>query len=216
MSTLTSISSAMPAQVERYGVAQPPAVEAPADVVDARAKRPSGEHEAHDHSKRVGDRVELTAQEKKEVAELKKLDAEVRRHEQAHLAAAGPYGKGPPTYEYKEGPDGKQYATSGHVEIDATEVEGDPEATLEKARIVKQAALAPSEPSNQDRKVAREAEMMAQKAERELRQQEAEETAASKDEQASSPKPSPLAQGYDRQGSPLFKVSAPAQINIFA
>ena len=167
----------------------------------------------------------LTTSEKKQVEKLKKQDAEVRRHEQAHLAASGSYGKGSPTYEYKKGPDGKQYAVGGHVEIDTAEVEGDPEATLKKARIIKQAALAPKEPSSQDQKIARQAEQMAQKAERELQEQKAEETktqagGASGEHPGDAVSPgAPLkaiAQGYDRHGSPVVGPSASARLNVFA
>ena len=166
---------------------------------------------------------ELSPAEKKQVAHLKQQDAEVRRHEQAHLAAAGPYGQGPPKYEYEEGPDGKRYAVGGHVGIDTAEIEGDPEATLKKARIIKRAALAPQEPSQQDRKVAREADQMAQKAERELRDQKAEETktqanGASGEQpgEAATPRATlNIAQGYDRNGSPVAGPVASAQINVF-
>ena len=167
----------------------------------------------------------LTTSEKKQVEKLKKRDAEVRRHEQAHLTAAGSYAKGAPQYEYKEGPDGKQYAVGGHVEIDTSEVEGDPEATLTKARIIQRAALAPQEPSQQDQKVARQAAKMVQKAERELQEQKAEEAktqagGASGEHpgEAVSPDapPQPIAQGYDRHGSPVVGPFALARINVFA
>ena len=168
--------------------------------------------------------ADLSPEEKKQVEHLKQQDAEVRRHEQAHLAAAGPYGKGPPQYEYKEGPDGKRYAVGGHAEIDTAEVEGDPEATLKKAQIIKRAALAPQEPSQQDRKVAREAEQMAQKAERELQGLKAEE-AKVQDGGASGDQPGEatalgaalktIAQGYDRTGNPVVGFSVPSRINVF-
>ncbi len=168
---------------------------------------------------------ELSPEEKKQVEQLKQQDAEVRRHEQAHLAAAGPYGKGSPQYEYKEGPDGKQYAVGGHVGIDTEEVEGDPEATLKKARIIQRAALAPKEPSQQDRKVAQEAEQMAQKAERQLQEQKAEEAKTQAggasgehpgDAVSPGAPPKTIAQGYDRHGSPVVGPSVSARLNVFA
>ena len=58
----------------------------------------------------------------------------------------------------KLGPDGNRYAIGGEVSIDVAPVDGDPEATIAKMEIVKAAALAPAEPSAQDRKVAAIAE----------------------------------------------------------
>lgn len=121
---------------------------------------------------------ELTAEEKKKVAELKKRDAEVRRHEQAHKAAAGQYAAGGPKFKYETGPDGKKYAVGGEVQIDTSEVKGDPEATLRKAQVIRKAALAPKEPSAQDRKVAAEAARMEAKARREIAEQKKQEKPA--------------------------------------
>lgn len=110
----------------------------------------------------------LTPEEEQRLKYLKKRDAEVRRHEQQHLAAAGPYGKGSPHYDYETGPDGKRYAVAGQTKIDTTPVAGDPEATLAKARVLKRAALAPADPSTQDRRVAAEAARMEAQARKEL------------------------------------------------
>jgi hypothetical protein len=99
----------------------------------------------------------LTPDQQKEIQELKKRDAAVRRHEQAHLSAAGPYAKSGAVFDYQTGPDGKQYAVGGHVDIDAGAVPGDPKATIAKAEQVKRAALAPADPSAQDRAVAAQA-----------------------------------------------------------
>jgi len=80
-------------------------------------------------------------------------DREVRDHEQAHARVGGPYA-GQPSYTYQTGPDGNRYAIGGEVAIDIAPVNGDPEATIIKMEVVKAAALAPAEPSAQDRKVA--------------------------------------------------------------
>lgn len=114
---------------------------------------------------------ELTEEEKKEVEKLKKRDAEVKQHEQAHVAAAGPYAKGGPKYEYETGPDGQQYANAGHVTID-TSKEDDPKKNLEKAQVVKRAALAPANPSAQDKKVAAKATQMEAEARLEISKEE--------------------------------------------
>jgi len=119
----------------------------------------------------------LSEGEQKQVAELKKRDREVRQHEQAHQAAGGQYASAP-SYEYQKGPDGQQYAVGGEVQIDSSPIAGDPEATIEKMRVVKAAALAPAEPSGQDRKVAAAADAAAQAARAELAAQEREERQA--------------------------------------
>jgi len=109
----------------------------------------------------------LTEEEEKVVRELKAQDAEIRRHEAAHAAVGGPYA-GAPTYVYQRGPDGKQYAVGGSVSIDTAPIEGDPAATIQKAQVIKAAALAPAEPSAQDRKVAAQADAMLRQAQAEL------------------------------------------------
>ena len=96
---------------------------------------------------------DLTEAEQKMVRELKARDREVRAHEQAHATVGGQYA-GSPSYTYQSGPDGGQYAIGGEVPIDVSPVKGDPEATIDKMRVVIAAALAPAEPSGQDRKVA--------------------------------------------------------------
>jgi len=111
---------------------------------------------------------QLTPEKEKQIEQLKKRDAEVRRHEHAHKAAAGQYASGGPSYDYQTGPDGKQYAVGGEVQIDTSEVPNDPQATIKKAQQIKRAALAPKDPSSQDRKVAAEASKMETKARQEL------------------------------------------------
>lgn len=95
----------------------------------------------------------LTEAEREQVKDLRARDAEVRRHEEAHARVGGQYA-GQPSYSYQTGPDGKRYAIGGEVSIDIAPVPEDPEATIRKMEIVKRAALAPAEPSGQDRKVA--------------------------------------------------------------
>lgn len=109
----------------------------------------------------------LSEGDRKLVDKLRARDQEVRAHEQAHKNVGGQYA-GAISYEYQKGPDGKQYAVGGEVPIDASEIPGDPEATIEKMRIVKAAALAPAEPSAQDRKVAALADAQMMKAQAEL------------------------------------------------
>jgi hypothetical protein len=69
---------------------------------------------------------------------------------------------------YERGPDGAQYAIGGEVSIDTAPVDGDPQATIEKMRTVRAAALAPAEPSPQDRAVAAQAMQLMLQAQSEL------------------------------------------------
>jgi hypothetical protein len=110
----------------------------------------------------------LNEDEKKEVEALAKRDREVRAHEAAHQASAGGFARGGAGFEYKSGPDGKQYAVGGHVNIDAGPIQGNPRATLRKSQVVQRAALAPADPSGADRAVAAAAAQMAIQAQKEL------------------------------------------------
>lgn len=123
-------------------------------------------------------RVEAQRQlvEQSQVRELAARDREVRAHEQAHAATGGIYASAP-VYEFTRGPNGVRYATSGHVNIDVSEVPGDPAATLEKLTQVSRAALAPAQPSPQDRAVAAQAQAGAAQARAELAAVRSEETA---------------------------------------
>ena len=111
----------------------------------------------------------------RQITELKIRDQEVRAHELAHAAAAGGLAKGGPSFEYQRGPDGQRYAVSGEVRIDTSGVPGDPEATLQKAQQIQQAALAPAQPSSQDRSVAVAAAAMAAEARAEIASQSTED-----------------------------------------
>lgn len=108
-----------------------------------------------------------TDEELQIIEQLKTREAEVIAHEQAHAAVGGQY-TGPPNYDYQTGPNGVRYAVSGEVSIDTSEIPGDPEATLQKAKQIKAAALAPADPSAQDLKVAAKADRMAANARAEI------------------------------------------------
>ena len=109
---------------------------------------------------------------KKILQKLRVTDMKVRAHEMAHLKAAQGVAISGPNYEYVRGPDGKMYAIGGEVNIDTTPIPGNPKATAEKAEKIKRAALAPSDPSPQDYRVAQQAEMMKQRALSELHHEE--------------------------------------------
>ncbi len=109
--------------------------------------------------------------EQNQLNELRSIDQEVRAHELAHLSAAGGLSKGGATFEFVLGPDGQRYAVGGEVQIDTAGVPGDPAATLQKAQQIQQAALAPAQPSAQDRSVAVAAAAMAAEARAEIASQ---------------------------------------------
>ncbi len=137
---------------------------------------------------------QLSEEEQEQVQELKERDREVRAHEQAHAAVGGPYASAP-SYEFVRGPDGVQYAVAGQVQIDSAPIPGDPEATISKLETVQRAALAPAEPSGQDRAVAAEAAKGLVEARAELQVQRAEERSGE-------------AEGADEQATPLEELQA--------
>lgn len=108
--------------------------------------------------------------ELKQISALKTRDTEVLTHERAHSSVGGQYA-GSPSYSYQTGPDGVKYAVGGEVSIDTSKVPNDPQATLQKAQQIKAAALAPAEPSGQDRRVAAKAEQMAAQARSDILQE---------------------------------------------
>ncbi|MBL4666153.1 MAG: hypothetical protein JKY04_02155 [Sneathiella sp.] len=113
------------------------------------------------------DSIGLTEAEQVLVDNLQERDTEVRAHEQAHASTGGAYA-GSPTYEYETGPDGRQYAIGGEVSIDTSPIAGDPSATISKMETIIRAALAPAEPSGQDRSVAATASKLKLEAQAEL------------------------------------------------
>jgi hypothetical protein len=109
----------------------------------------------------------LTEDEQAKLDQLKASDTKVRQHEQAHLAAAGGLATSGASYTYERGPNGVNYAVGGEVNIN-TSPGRTPEETLERARTIQAAALAPADPSGQDRAVAARAQQMAQEAQQEI------------------------------------------------
>lgn len=149
------LSSLSPATAERQDSTPRPSTLAPVEQ-SSSSERPRlrGDEDA-------AERRHLAQQEQQIQAEIKSLaarDREVRTHEQAHVAAGGQYA-GAASYQYERGPNGVSYAVAGEVRISTSE-EPTPEATLRKAQIIRRAALAPAEPSPQDRRVAAMAAQM--------------------------------------------------------
>lgn len=127
----------------------------------------------------------LTQEELEQLAELKARDQEVRAHEAAHQAVGGQYA-GAVSFTYERGPDGLNYAVAGEVSVDVSPVSGDPGATIDKMRVVRAAALAPSEPSAQDRAVAAQAMKILLDAQSELAQGEGASESTGPEEEAPS------------------------------
>ncbi|MFQ5934609.1 MAG: putative metalloprotease CJM1_0395 family protein [Dehalococcoidia bacterium] len=68
-----------------------------------------------------------------EIARLKARDAQVRAHEQAHVAAAGGLATGGPKFSFQRGPDGKLYAV-GAVPASATQMEAEARRELQQVQ----------------------------------------------------------------------------------
>jgi hypothetical protein len=122
---------------------------------------------------------ELSQDEKRNLEQLKARDLEVRAHEAAHKNAAGNLARGNAQFAFETGPDGKRYAVGGEVSIDTSKVNGDPQATIQKAQTIRRAANAPAQPSSQDHAVAASASQLEAEARRELAEQAASERSES-------------------------------------
>ncbi len=129
--------------------------------------------------------IQLTDAQKQVIQQLRIRDLHVKMHEQQHLAAAGSYARGGPTFTYTVGPDGKSYATGGEVQLDISPVPNNPQATITKAQTIRRAALAPSDPSGADRAVAAAASAMENQARAELSAKNLEQTGRSPEEHRS-------------------------------
>lgn len=115
---------------------------------------------------------ELDADQAAQVAKLKQIDRQVRQHEMAHVAAGAGVVTSGASFTYEKGPDGQNYVVAGEVGID-TSPGRTPEETIARARRIRSAALAPADPSPQDRSVAAAATQMEVTARMELAQQRA-------------------------------------------
>ncbi len=106
------------------------------------------------------------------IQKLRMIEQKVKAHEMAHKTAGGEL-TGPVHYKYQKGPDGRLYIVGGEVPIKIKEGKT-PEETIEIARKIKRAALAPADPSPQDRAVAARAAILEMKARMELLKQQSE------------------------------------------
>lgn len=118
---------------------------------------------------------------KKEINQLKQTEQEVITHENAHKAA-GAGVTGAVTYTHTTGPDDQRYINGGEVAIQIPAATDDPDETIALLEKVRQAALAPAEPSPQDLRVAASAsaqiqQVRADKLGEQVEQEETEEVA---------------------------------------
>lgn len=118
-----------------------------------------------------------TEDQRRQVEKLKETDRKVRAHEQAHIAAGGALVQGGASYTYDKGPDGRTYAVAGEVSIDVSPGRS-PEESLTKAQQIRAAAMAPADPSPQDRRVAAGAARLESSARAEQAKERATEAAA--------------------------------------
>ncbi|MFT3931872.1 MAG: putative metalloprotease CJM1_0395 family protein [Spongiibacteraceae bacterium] len=144
--------------VENKDQALPPVEESSAS--DKTRQQPNQKAEATSDKEKGKGRErdtasELTDAEEQEIRELAVIDREVRAHEAAHQAVGGSLA-GAASFRFAIGPDGKRYAVGGEVPITIA-TSDDPQLTIRNARQVRAAALAPAQPSAQDRSVASEA-----------------------------------------------------------
>lgn len=144
----------------------------PAAKADAASASDEAKAESPENAKAAGKSgaAELSEAEQRQVEELRQTDKQVRQHEQMHVSAGGDLVTSGPSYSYTTGPDGQRYAVAGEVGID-TSKEDTPEDTLSKARRIRNAALAPPDPSGQDRQVAALASQMEMQALQEIARQ---------------------------------------------
>ena len=109
----------------------------------------------------------LSPAQQQTVARLREIDRAVHAHEAAHIAVGGDLIRGGAEYSYAVGPDKKRYAVSGEVSIDVSPGRT-PQQTIPKAEHIRATALAPADPSAQDRSVAAAAARMGSQAQRDL------------------------------------------------
>lgn len=134
---------------------------APVQTVQAASATETGNSDSSASSVKLSNEAQAT------LRQLQATDRKVRAHELAHLAASGGLATGAPSYTYQKGPDGVNYAVGGEVSIDTSPART-PEETIAKAATIIAAALAPADPSPQDRAVAAAASQLAQQARAEL------------------------------------------------
>lgn len=183
-----SVRPALPAQAQQTdATGQTPAkgIQLPEDRVTLSGQKP-----AEDQQKTVASEADPTQkQEPKpgektttdgtstedpqvqaQISRLKQNEEKVKAHEAAHKAAGGNLASSA-SYSYTKGPDGRSYISGGEVQIDMSDG-NTPEETITRMQQVIRAAMAPADPSGQDRSVAAAAASRMAQAQQEKMQSE--------------------------------------------
>jgi len=122
------------------------------------AEKTTGSQEAAQAEPKPGEKTTATGQSvedpaiQAQIAKLKQTEEKVKAHEAAHKAVGGNLASSA-SYSYTRGPDGRSYITGGEVQIDMSDGRT-PQETVSRMQQVIRAALAPADPSGQDRAVA--------------------------------------------------------------
>lgn len=152
-------------------------------AVSGAANKPGGEgtgDAARAQTGKTADKTKITAtaagsatsedpKTQAQIQELVQIQNKVIIHEQAHKSAGGELA-GAASYTYTTGPDGKRYISGGEVSISMPATDN-PEEKVRMYEKVRAAALAPADPSPQDRRVAASASANQAKANMELARQ---------------------------------------------
>ncbi|MBI5936217.1 MAG: hypothetical protein HY850_00035 [Betaproteobacteria bacterium] len=169
--------------------------------------------------RRAGQDNSAQADQQREAQRLKQVDQKVRAHERAHLSAAAGLATGGASFQYVRGPDGRQYAVGGEVQIDVSAA-STPEQTIAKAQRIRAAALAPADPSSQDRAVAAAAGQLESQARAELNRQKRQESGAADPLQQAGQTARQAADRYSQKAIAAYTHGAtsasPATTDIYA
>ena len=138
------------------------AISSASNTYAAATSRQGGRQRASEAGGNSGENG-LSPEDAAQVAKLKEIDRKVRQHEMAHMAAGSGMITSGASFTYQKGPDGVNYAVAGEVGID-TSPGRTPDETISRAQRIRAAALAPADPSSQDRAVAAAASQMEQEA----------------------------------------------------
>lgn len=98
--------------------------------------------------------------------QLELSQTQIQRHIESHRAVTTQHSS-PPNYQYQS-LDGALYIVSGDVVFDTSAESNNPQATLEKAQLIRMASMAPIDPSLQDRNASQQAMMMVTQAKGEI------------------------------------------------
>ena len=96
----------------------------------------------------------MSTEDKALLDRLRARDSMVRGHENAHVTAAGGQASGPVQYTYQTGPDGRQYAIGGSVNIAVVSSPADDDQAARQADTARRAAEAGGQTSLRDMQVS--------------------------------------------------------------